>query len=70
MKYLLIMIMCSNVTGTCIPGYEWPKQFDTMYGCLESGYKQSLIKHEEIGPKDVNENGIYIKFICRKTETI
>jgi hypothetical protein len=29
-----------------------------------------LIKHEEIGPKEVNENGIYIKFICRKAETI
>jgi|TARA_R100000458_G_C8015423_1_gene77550 hypothetical protein len=53
-----------------MPGYEWPKQFDTMYACLQSGYKQSLIKHEEIGPKDVNENGIYMKFICRKTETI
>ena len=70
MKYLLIMIMCSSLSGTCMPGYEWPKQFDSMYDCLQSGYAQSLMQHEKLGPKEVNENGIYIKFICRKTETI
>ena len=70
MKYLLIMIMCSNLSGTCMPGYEWPKQFDTMYDCLQNGYSQSLMQHERLGPEEGNKNGIYIKFICRKTETI
>ena len=70
MKYLLIMILCSNVSGTCLPGYEWPVQYDNLYECLQTGYKESLRKHQDIGEKEINEHGMYIKFNCREINTI
>ena len=39
-----------------------------MYSCLNAGYKESLIKSEEIGREDVNKHQIYIKFICKAEE--
>ena len=70
MKYLLIMIMCSNVSGTCMPGYDWPQKFDNLYDCLQTGYKQALVKHDEIGMQQINEHGIFIRFNCKEIETI
>ena len=70
MKYLLIMILCSNVSGTCLPGYEWPVQYDNLYDCLQTGYKESIRKHRDIGEKEINEHGIFIKFECKEINTI
>ena len=70
MKYLLIMILCPNVSGTCLPGYEWPVQYDNLYECLETGYRESLRKHQDIGKSEINEHGMYIKFNCREINTI
>ena len=70
MKYLLIMILCSNISGTCLPGYEWPVKYDNLYECLETGYKESLRKHRDIGEGQVNEHVMYIKFKCQELEVI
>ena len=64
------MIMCSNVTGTCMPGYEWPKQFDTIYDCLNAGYIESLNKSQSIGKEDINQYGIYMKFVCTAKQVV
>jgi len=34
------------------------------------GYKESIVKMEEIGPDDVNEYGMFIKFYCTRDNTI
>jgi|TARA_R100000008_G_C3515635_1_gene131174 hypothetical protein len=56
--------------GECMPPYPWPDVFNTKYDCLVFGYQESIKKTEEIGRADVNEHGIYIKFICTPTDTI
>ena len=66
MKVILILYMCSFNTGACLPPYEFPVQFNDMYECLNAGYTESLKKSKEIGRKIVNENGIYIRFICKE----
>ena len=66
MKVILFLYMCSFTTGTCLPPYESPIQYNDMYECLNAGYKESLKKSKEIGRKDVNENGIYIRFMCKE----
>ena len=66
MKVILILYMCSFTTGACLPPYEFPVQYNDMYECLNAGYKESLKKSKEIGRKDVNENGIYIRFMCKE----
>ena len=37
-----------------------------MYKCMEAGYEESLKKLQEIGPQDVNEHEIYLRFICKQ----
>ena len=70
MKILLTLIICSQVAGTCLEPYEWPKTFDTQYDCLMFGYEESLKKMEELGPEDVNKYNMYIRFTCTPETTI
>ena len=70
MKFILTLIMCSYTEGLCMPGYQWPKQFDSTYDCMMFGYKESMNKMEEVGREDVNKHGIYIRFVCTPEETI
>ena len=70
MKFLLSMIICSQVAGTCLKPYSWPTTFDTQYDCLMEGYKQSIIKMEEFGRADVDKYNMFIKFYCTPTDTI
>ena len=63
-KFILGLIMCSSVYQTCLPPYEWPNKFNSHYECMIFGYKESIRKAEEIGPKDINELGTIIKFYC------
>jgi hypothetical protein len=37
---------------------------------MVAGYKQSLLKTEEIGRKEINEYNIYIKFGCSPVDII
>ena len=63
---ILTLYLCSFNTGQCIPPYQFPKQFDNYYDCLNTGYDESLKKSKEIGRERINQNGIYIRFICRE----
>ena len=70
MKILLSLVICSQVAGTCLEPYEWPQRFDTQYDCLMFGYEQSTIKMKEIGPTDVNQYNMFVKFYCTPENTI
>ena len=48
MKFLLSMIICSQVAGTCLDPFPWPTTFNTQYDCLMFGYEQSIVKMKEI----------------------
>ena len=52
-----------------MPPYEWPEAFRTKYDCLMFGYEESINKLKEVGRKDVNQYGMYIKFFCTPAET-
>ena len=68
MKFTLILILCSYVSGTCIPPYTYPQQFNDQYDCFMEGYNQSILKMENIGREEINEHEIYIRFICSVDE--
>ena len=70
MKFILSMIICSSVAGQCMPPYEWPETFNTQYDCLMFGYEESIVKMKELGRKDVNEYGMFIKFYCTPDNSI
>ena len=70
MKYALYMIMCSVMAGECMPPYEMKTKYNDMYSGLNAGYKESLVKSEEIGKEQVNEHQIYLKFVCKEEKVI
>ena len=70
MKILLTLIMCSYVQGACLDPYEWPKKFNDMYDCMDSGYKEANKKMEEIGREEVNKHQVYIRFTCTETSVV
>ena len=41
MKFILGLIICSSVYGSCLPVYEWPERFNTHYECMVFGYEES-----------------------------
>jgi len=69
MKILLTLFICSYVQGACLQPYEWPIQYDSMYDCMQAGYKHSQNKMTEIGRVEVNKNQIYIRFTCVPAST-
>ncbi len=70
MKFILSLIICSQMAGTCLEPYSWPKTFDTQYDCLMFGYEESLRKIQEIGKTEVNKYNAFIKFTCIPENTI
>ena len=70
MKFLLSLIICSSVAGECMPPFEWPDRFNSQYDCLMFGYKESIVKMEEIGRTDVNKYNMFIKFYCTPENTV
>jgi len=64
MKIILALIMCSYTAGTCLPPYIYSEKFNDQYDCFMKGYKQSILKMEQIGREEINEHEIYIRFIC------
>ena len=64
MNYVLHLIMCSGVRLTCLPPYRYPDLFVDGYSCMIAGNTKSILKLEELGHVKVNDNKIYIKFMC------
>ena len=64
MKFILTFIFCSGMANSCLPPMEHPGSYPDLYTCLDSGYRESIVQLENLGPKDVNEKMIFIKFYC------
>ena len=64
------MLMCSLVSGLCMPPHAMPDKYNSIYDCLNAGYAESLKKSKEIGRQDVNQHKIYIRFVCEENEVI
>ena len=69
MKYILVMIICSQIESTCYPPIALKKTFNSSYDCLQEGYMESKILLKELGKQQVNKNKIIIKFTCQENET-
>ena len=69
-KWVLVLVMCSLESGTCMPPFKHPVLFNDGYDCMIAGYKESIDKIVEIGREDINQHQIYIKFGCTPQNTI
>jgi hypothetical protein len=64
MKFILTFIFCSGMAGTCLPPVQFEGSYKDLYTCLDAGYRESIVQLESIGPADVNQKRIFIKFYC------
>ena len=60
--------MCSMIGNTCLPAFPIKEPYIDLHNCLIDGYQKSIDKLNEIGPVEVNEHKIFIKFVCTETK--
>ena len=65
MKFILTLILCSGMSGQCLPPYQVSVVYDNMYTCLRSGYDVAAKKVEQLGPEEVNKHYYHVKFYCQ-----
>ena len=64
MSYLLTMILCSGLTVSCVPPFTFPTQYADLYSCMIAGYEEARTKIILLGPEEVKNNQLYVKFTC------
>jgi len=60
------MIICSGLSGQCMPPFMIEKTYIDAYECMLDGYQKSYDKIEAMGKDEVNKHRIYIKFGCNE----
>ena len=68
MKFILTFIFCSGLANQWLPPVEYEGSYPDLYTCLDSGYRESIVQLCKIGPTEVNEKRIFIKFFCCPTQ--
>jgi len=72
MKYVIILYLCSTISGQCpsqqISGYMFENHYDCIlngYGLAQQTFK-NLNAYEEYNRENVEKNKIVIKFECKE----
>ena len=71
MKYILILHLCSMITGKCIDPFVPGFQFESHYDCALAGYSLSqkslkaLKDDEYYGLERINKEKLAIRFECK-----
>ncbi len=71
MKYIIILYMCSMVSGECPSNNVVGYQFNNHYDCVIAGYKEaynafkSLEDMEELEKNYIEQEKLVIKFECK-----
>ena len=72
MKYILVLYLCSMVSGECPSSTISMYQFDNHYDCVNAGYgvSQQTFRNlevlEEWDRDYINEHKIAVRFECKK----
>ena len=66
MKFILTMIICSGISGQCMPPFTFEKSYIDGYECMLDGYQKSYDRIEAMGKDEVIKHRIYIKFGCNE----
>jgi len=73
MKFLLIVYICSGISGECFIAPQYPKILDDHHDCVRAGLSDSheIIYSEKNFTKDqINNSQLYPKFTCTPEEII
>ena len=64
MKFVLIMQICSALSGTCEEPYSPAIKFGTFYNCGISGYSIAGSTIKQMNVDKVNKDKLYVRFGC------
>jgi|TARA_R100001377_G_scaffold84428_1_gene67952 hypothetical protein len=67
-KFVLILHLCSYVTGNCFSDKVINIEYPDHYSCVRNGYIQSYKSLEALEVEDINENKTVVKFECKEIE--
>tara|TARA_R110001592_G_scaffold193988_1_gene441388 strand:- start:296 stop:517 length:222 start_codon:yes stop_codon:yes gene_type:complete len=71
MKFVLVMLLCSNVPGNqCQPFEPKYNDFKTYHECARHGYNASADLMNNFSDKFIDEFNIYIVFSCEKPNRV
>ena len=65
MKFLLIISVCSQLYGNCMPPMVHDNHFNSHYECATKGYEIAAGMMTDLGQDYVNNNQLVIGFKCR-----
>ena len=68
MKIILVLVICSAVSGLCDKGWEKNDTFPDWDSCMRQGYVDSLQVLDIMGTDYVNVNKSFIKFYCKEVK--
>jgi len=68
MKIILVLVICSAVSGLCDKGWEKNATFPDWDSCMRQGYVDSLQVLDIMGTDYVNANKSFIKFYCKEVK--
>ena len=66
MKFILVLHLCSMLTGECYESLNVNMEFSDHRSCALAGYDISGKSLEELNPDRVNEHELAVKFQCKK----
>ena len=64
MKFVLIMQLCSVLSGTCQEPYRPAIEFGTFYDCGISGYSIASSTIKKMDRDLIEKNKLYVRFGC------
>ena len=64
MKFLLVFMMCHQVSNTCLPRTNTDVLYNTFRECALAGYDQARNAIASIPPLEIEKNQTVIKFWC------
>ena len=69
-KFLLILQVCSFLTGECKPVVEIPQMYNSWYECAAAGQINALKLLQQEGEYNVNTYRLAAKYGCFETNTL
>ena len=66
MKFILVLHLCSMITGDCFESVHVGLSFNDHRACAIAGYDISGASLKALDPKRVNNEELAVKFECKK----
>ena len=68
MDYVLILYICSVLSGSCMETMPMPRAYETHAECVINGSKKVTYFLENLDRQDFNSAKIYISYTCAEKQ--